>query len=98
MEPLIRQEEECFVLLDWEPARGAELVQTERGDLAGKPVSGIESIGVTVPECAAVNGVGSTLQPDVNYRPTFHSEFHTGVRLHVEFGNSFQRNQGRGCA
>src|SRR5439155_25581499 len=63
----------------------------------GKPVSSVKSIGMTIPEKIAVKLVGSALQPDIDDRPALDSELHARVRLHVEFGNSIQRNQSSGC-
>src|SRR6266404_5497064 len=93
MEALVRQEYEGLVFDDRKTAGRAKLIQPERSHFRGKPVPRIERVGVPVPECAAVQLVGPTLQTDVDDGPAFYPELHSRIRLNVEFRNSFQRDQ-----
>src|ERR1700745_1013856 len=94
METLIGHEHKSFVLHNGESARGAKLAQAKRCGLGGKPVSGVERIGVAIPENVAMEFVGAALQSNINYRSAFDSEFDSRIGLNIEFRNALKRNQG----
>src|SRR5207302_8892359 len=73
----------------------ALLVQAKWVHLTGKKILGVESVGVTNPERAAVQVVATALQPDIDYRAAAYSVLHAGIRLHIEFGYAFQWDQSR---